>query len=178
MYRRDLQQGHHRSQDSNQPTRCQLSLVQLVKDLSASCLRSEFAMIMVISIHPERLKCYRPRHSSTVWAETANNLNQLAKLECLINHLKKSVSPFIINLPSVFVIYSNKSGNILDNLLSRMEQYANNLETLVEERTAAFLEEKKRAETLLYELLPRYTSISKAKGLLYRSHQVIKCLKE
>ena len=36
-----------------------------------------------------------------------------------------------------------------------MEQYANNLEELVEERTAAFLEEKKRAETLLYELLPR-----------------------
>ncbi|XP_038045138.1 atrial natriuretic peptide receptor 1-like [Patiria miniata] len=44
---------------------------------------------------------------------------------------------------------------ILDNLLHRMEQYANNLEELVSERTAAFLEEKKRAETLLYELLPR-----------------------
>ena len=36
-----------------------------------------------------------------------------------------------------------------------MEQYANNLEELVQERTSAFLEEKKRAETLLYELLPR-----------------------
>ena len=36
-----------------------------------------------------------------------------------------------------------------------MEQYANNLESLVEERTAAFLEEKKRSETLLYEVLPR-----------------------
>ena len=48
------------------------------------------------------------------------------------------------------------AGNILDNLLSRMEQYATNLEALVEERTAAFLEEKKRSETLLYEVLPRY----------------------
>ena len=48
-----------------------------------------------------------------------------------------------------------KSGNILDNLLSRMEQYATNLESLVEDRTAAFLEEKKRAETLLYEVLPK-----------------------
>ena len=47
------------------------------------------------------------------------------------------------------------SENILDNLLSRMEQYANNLEALVEERTEAFLEEKKRAETLLYEVLPK-----------------------
>ncbi|KAJ8036322.1 Atrial natriuretic peptide receptor 2 [Holothuria leucospilota] len=45
--------------------------------------------------------------------------------------------------------------NLLDNLLARMEQYANNLEKLVEERTAAFLEEKKKAETLLYEVLPK-----------------------
>ena len=49
----------------------------------------------------------------------------------------------------------NESGNILDNLLSRMEQYANNLETLVEERTADYFEEKKKCENLLYELLPR-----------------------
>uniref|UniRef100_A0A8C4Q6K3 Guanylate cyclase n=1 Tax=Eptatretus burgeri TaxID=7764 RepID=A0A8C4Q6K3_EPTBU len=45
-------------------------------------------------------------------------------------------------------------GNILDNLLSRMEQYANNLEGLVEERTQAYLEEKRRAEDLLYQILP------------------------
>ena len=48
------------------------------------------------------------------------------------------------------------SGNILDNLLLRMEQYANNLETLVEERTADYLEQKKRAEDLLYMMLPKY----------------------
>uniref|UniRef100_A0A8C0NZN7 Guanylate cyclase n=1 Tax=Canis lupus familiaris TaxID=9615 RepID=A0A8C0NZN7_CANLF len=46
------------------------------------------------------------------------------------------------------------SSNILDNLLSRMEQYANNLEELVEERTQAYLEEKRRAEALLYQILP------------------------
>ncbi|CAF1599336.1 unnamed protein product [Adineta ricciae] len=46
------------------------------------------------------------------------------------------------------------SGNILDNLLKRMEQYANNLEGLVEERTGDYLAEKKRAEALLYQLLP------------------------
>ncbi|KAM6217173.1 atrial natriuretic peptide receptor 1 [Rhynchocyon petersi] len=46
------------------------------------------------------------------------------------------------------------SSNILDNLLSRMEQYANNLEELVEERTQAYLEEKHKAEALLYQILP------------------------
>jgi hypothetical protein len=54
------------------------------------------------------------------------------------------------------VPYSDyESGNILDNLLSRMEQYANNLETLVEERTADYLEEKRKCEELLYQLLPK-----------------------
>ncbi|XP_071788533.1 atrial natriuretic peptide receptor 1-like [Asterias amurensis] len=52
-------------------------------------------------------------------------------------------------------ICKNVSGGIMDNLLSRMESYASNLEGLVEERTSAFLEEKKRAETLLYEVLPK-----------------------
>lgn len=56
----------------------------------------------------------------------------------------------------VFEHRDNESGNILDNLLSRMELYANNLEQLVEERTADYLEEKQRCEELLYQLLPKY----------------------
>ncbi|XP_070535597.1 atrial natriuretic peptide receptor 1-like isoform X2 [Ptychodera flava] len=47
------------------------------------------------------------------------------------------------------------SGNLVDNLLQRMEQYATNLESLVEERTQAFLEEKRKSEELLYQVLPR-----------------------
>lgn len=54
--------------------------------------------------------------------------------------------------------------NILDNLLSRMEQYANNLEKLVEERTASYLEEKRKAEDLLYQLLPRSVASQLIKG--------------
>uniref|UniRef100_A0AAY4EF67 Guanylate cyclase n=1 Tax=Denticeps clupeoides TaxID=299321 RepID=A0AAY4EF67_9TELE len=49
---------------------------------------------------------------------------------------------------------SSYGSNILDNLLSRMEQYANNLEELVEERTQAYHEEKRKAEALLYQILP------------------------
>ncbi|KAK3878247.1 hypothetical protein Pcinc_017103 [Petrolisthes cinctipes] len=36
-----------------------------------------------------------------------------------------------------------------------MEQYANNLEALVQERTADYLDEKRRCEELLYQLLPK-----------------------
>lgn len=49
----------------------------------------------------------------------------------------------------------NESGNILDNLLKRMEQYANNLEFLVDEKTQDYLEEKRKCEELLYQLLPK-----------------------
>ncbi|CAD5111742.1 DgyrCDS1025 [Dimorphilus gyrociliatus] len=60
----------------------------------------------------------------------------------------------------------NKSGsdNILEQLLSRMEQYAENLESLVEERTADYLEQKKRAENLLYMMLPKSVAMQLMKG--------------
>ena len=56
---------------------------------------------------------------------------------------------------SYYFCRDGDKGNILDNLLSRMEQYANNLEALVEERTADYLEQKKKAEDLLYNMLPK-----------------------
>ncbi|XP_062586842.1 atrial natriuretic peptide receptor 1-like, partial [Saccostrea cucullata] len=48
----------------------------------------------------------------------------------------------------------NQKGNIMDNLMRRMEQYANNLESIVTERTKAYIEEKRKAEDLLCRLLP------------------------
>lgn len=55
----------------------------------------------------------------------------------------------------VCLLHREGSTSILNNLLSRMEQYANNLENLVEERTQAYLEEKRKAENLLYQILPQ-----------------------
>lgn len=43
----------------------------------------------------------------------------------------------------------------MDDLLNRMEQYANNLESLVEEKTRQLSLEKQRTEELLYQILPR-----------------------
>lgn len=39
--------------------------------------------------------------------------------------------------------------------MARMEQYASNLESLVTERTRAYLDEKRRVEELLHRLLPQ-----------------------
>ena len=47
-------------------------------------------------------------------------------------------------------------GLVLDSLLVRMEQYADNLETLVADRTQDYLVEKNKTESLLHELLPKY----------------------
>lgn len=47
---------------------------------------------------------------------------------------------------------------LTENLLSRMEQYANELESIVEERTAQLAEEKKKTEELLYQILPKYSN--------------------
>ena len=39
--------------------------------------------------------------------------------------------------------------------MAMMEKYANNLEALVDDRTDQLMEEKKKTEALLYEMLPR-----------------------
>jgi len=42
----------------------------------------------------------------------------------------------------------------MDNMLHMMEKYANNLEELVEEKTQQYVEEKKKADMLLYSMMP------------------------
>ncbi|XP_060806014.1 atrial natriuretic peptide receptor 1 isoform X2 [Amyelois transitella] len=73
------------------------------------------------------------------WAEDPAERPDFAHLKGAVRRLNKT----------------QESSNILDNLLSRMEQYANNLEFLVDERTQDYLEEKKKCEELLYQLLPK-----------------------
>lgn len=47
-------------------------------------------------------------------------------------------------------------GNLVDNLLDRMQHYTNDLEAMVLKRTEQYKEEKKRAEDLLYSMLPQW----------------------
>lgn len=53
-------------------------------------------------------------------------------------------------------IVGRGTGNVVDYLLERMEQYSNNLEGQVAEKTEQFMEEKARSEELLGQLLPKY----------------------
>ncbi|XP_076630683.1 atrial natriuretic peptide receptor 1 isoform X2 [Colletes latitarsis] len=73
------------------------------------------------------------------WAEDAADRPDFSALKQTIRKMNKD----------------HESSNIMDNLLSRMTQYATNLEALVAERTADYLEEKRKCEELLYQLLPR-----------------------
>ncbi|XP_074648742.1 atrial natriuretic peptide receptor 1-like isoform X2 [Tubulanus polymorphus] len=86
--------------------------------------------------------------------------DQCTPLLCALVHLCWSEYP--ADRPTIKTVYRdietalNRRGksNILDNMIARMEQYAENLESIVEERTGKYLEEKKRAEDLLHRLLP------------------------
>ncbi|ROT72016.1 putative guanylate cyclase 32E-like isoform X5 [Penaeus vannamei] len=61
-------------------------------------------------------------------------------------------------------LISPQETNIFDNMLAMMEKYANNLEALVDERTDQLIEEKKKTEALLYEMLPRYVAEQLKRG--------------
>ncbi|XP_077993905.1 atrial natriuretic peptide receptor 1-like [Glandiceps talaboti] len=86
---------------------------------------------------------------SRCWAEDPSDRPDISHIKTIIRRLNPA---------------KKKGDNILDNLLARMEQYANNLEGLVEERTGQYLEEKRRAEDLLDRLLPRSVSEQLKRG--------------
>ena len=46
----------------------------------------------------------------------------------------------------------------MENILSMMDKYSNNLEEIVEERTQQMAEEKKKTDRLLYRMLPPLVS--------------------
>ena len=48
--------------------------------------------------------------------------------------------------------------NIFDNMITMMETYANNLETIVDERTKMLIDEKRKTDGLLHEMLPKYVA--------------------
>ncbi|KAH9525533.1 Nitrogen permease reactivator protein [Bulinus truncatus] len=51
----------------------------------------------------------------------------------------------------------HKRFNIMDNMLQMLESYSSNLEVLVNERTEELEAEKRKTDTLLYQMLPPFT---------------------
>ncbi|XP_006811765.2 guanylate cyclase 32E [Saccoglossus kowalevskii] len=54
--------------------------------------------------------------------------------------------------------------NIFDNMIKIMEKYANNLESIVEERTGLLIEEKKKTDQLLNSMLPKSVANTLKRG--------------
>ena len=54
----------------------------------------------------------------------------------------------------------DRSTNLVNQMMEKMEKYANNLEDLVRERTQLLAEEKQKTEALLYRMLPEYVTSS------------------
>lgn len=48
-----------------------------------------------------------------------------------------------------------RNANIVDNMIHMMEDYTNQLENLVDERTMQLAEEKAKTDELLYKMLPK-----------------------
>ncbi|XP_067133569.1 atrial natriuretic peptide receptor 2-like [Centruroides vittatus] len=82
------------------------------------------------------------------WAENPAERPTFPEIKSKIKKITKGIS----------------SHNFLDNLLLRMEQYANNLEQLVEEKTQSLYDEKKKTDELLYQLLPKFIAEELKKG--------------
>ena len=54
-------------------------------------------------------------------------------------------------------VYRNKS--VMDNLMTRLENYSSQLERVVAERSADLAEEQLKTESLLYKMLPRWAAV-------------------
>ncbi|CAB0033005.1 unnamed protein product, partial [Trichogramma brassicae] len=118
---------------------------QLMKDLQHDHLVKFYGACVEIP-HCCLLTEYCPRGSLQVaslidrcWGEDPAGRPDFAGLKEIVRKINKD----------------SRINNLLDNLLSRMEHYADNLENLVAERTADYLEEKRKCEELLYQLLPK-----------------------
>ncbi|XP_035231048.1 atrial natriuretic peptide receptor 1-like [Stegodyphus dumicola] len=82
------------------------------------------------------------------WSEEPENRPDFKTIRAKLRPMRRGMKP-----------------NIFDNMLAIMEKYANNLEALVDERTDQLIEEKKKTDALLYEMLPKYVADQLKRGL-------------
>jgi len=54
----------------------------------------------------------------------------------------------------------------MDSMLHKLEKYADNLESVVQQRTAELIEEKQKTDMLVNRMLPQYVSTRYRNGFL------------
>ena len=47
----------------------------------------------------------------------------------------------------------------MDTMIQKLEKYADNLEDIVQQRTAELIDEKRKTDMLLYRMLPPYAAL-------------------
>jgi len=58
----------------------------------------------------------------------------------------------------------------MDSMLHKLEKYADNLENIVQQRTAELIDEKRKTDMLLHRMLPTYGPSLLFDGLNFLSH--------
>ena len=77
---------------------------------------------------------------------------QMLRLQVRVDYVFDYVSG---NSP-VFCLYLNKCRkfDIMDTMLHKLEKYADNLESIVQQRTGELIEEKQKTDMLINRMLP------------------------
>jgi len=57
----------------------------------------------------------------------------------------------------------------MDSMLQKLEKYADNLENIVQQRTAELVEEKHKTDMLLHRMLPPYVVLNKSVSVITAS---------
>lgn len=74
---------------------------------------------------------------------------------CWSYDVSKRPNLMVVNTAIKKITKGVTSKKLLENLTTRMEQYTNNLESLVDAKLATLVEEKLKAEELLYQFVPK-----------------------